>query len=134
MSGKRDWAMEGEPLRVTRRPFVMKSSGVWCFLASGPFRVSLWAQGGVYRIQAAGGAPRGERLPARQSDLSVRQLRATIHDVDIAGVAEHPVAFSGGQLLDDTELLQVAKRLVDRRRGEAELPDQRARSGERVMG
>ncbi len=55
-----------------------------------------------------------------------------IHDVEVAGVAEHPVAFPGGQLLDDTELLQVAKRLVDRRRGEAELPDQRARGGEGV--
>lgn len=54
--------MEGDPLRVTRRPSVMNSSGVWCFLAIGPFRASLWAQGGVYRIQAARGAPRGERL------------------------------------------------------------------------
>ncbi len=97
-----------------------------------PFRVSLWAQGGVYRIHAARGAARGERLPGRQSDLCVRQLRATIHDVAIAGVAEHPVALPGGQFLDDTELLQVAKRLVDRRRGEAELPDQRARGGEGV--
>jgi len=57
-----------------------------------------------------------------------------IHDVDVAGVAKHPVAFTGGQLLDDTELLQVAKRLVDRRRGEAELPNQRARGGKGVMG
>ena len=53
--------------------------------------------------------------------LPGRQFRAATHDLDIARVTEQPVAFPGGQLLDDAELLQMSERLVDRGRGDAGL-------------
>jgi len=56
--------------------------------------------------------------------LSVRQLRAPIHDVDIPRVAEQPVAFLGREFRDDAEPLQMPAGLVDGGRSDAGLASQ----------
>lgn len=47
---------------------------------------------------------------------SARQLRPLVHDVQIAGVAENPVALAGGQFPYDPQALQIPQALVDRGR------------------
>ena len=47
-------------------------------------------------------------------DLPDRLFRSAIHDLDIAGITEQPVAFPRGQFLHNTETFQMTERLVDR--------------------
>jgi hypothetical protein len=49
--------------------------------------------------------------------LAIRQLRATIHDIDISCVTEQAVAFLCGQFLYNAKLFQMTKGLINCGRG-----------------
>ena len=46
--------------------------------------------------------------------LFTGQFRPPIHDLDITHIAEQPIAFLGGQLLEDAKPLQMTKGFVHR--------------------